>query len=314
MLTIHVLTRDNIETVGRCLEAALKVADEVVVGDLGSVDGTPELCRGLGARVVPVGPSDDLSAVRNSLLGPGFNMYLEPWESVVRGLEAVRDMDGCRSFYVVQGPVVSKQVRLWDRGRFVNPVFERVSGCGEAEVTPSVVIMSSGAPDFRKSNTRACRAWAEARPTSPEAHYYLACSLLAEGDLVGFESEATKYLSMDKEGGDSSILMNYYMSRVEMQRGDYGGASRRAMACLGARPTFAEFWCLLGDMLYMRGKFDKAKEMYENARIIGTRRRGDDSFPIEVFKYGAYPRDMEEKCAARQFGELLVSQKTSLRQ
>lgn len=310
MLTIQILTRDNAGTVGRCLESAARVADEIVVGDMGSVDGTLDICGDFGARVVRIPPGGDLSEARNSLLAPGANMYLEPWESVARGLEAVRGMGGCKAFYVVQGPVVSKQVRLWDRGRFVNPVFERVAGCGEAEVRPDVVIVSAGGPDARAANTGACRRWAEARPTSPEAHYYLACSMLAEGDLGGFCAEATKYLSMDAEGGDSSVLMNYYLSRVEMSRGAYGEASRRAMACLAARPTFAEFWCLLGDMLYSRGKFGKAREMYENARIIGSRRRGDDAFPIEVSKYGEYPRAMEEKCAARLSDELLVAKKT----
>lgn len=313
MLTIQVITKNNIKTIGRCLESAVRIADEVVVGDLGSEDGTLEACRDAGARVVEVKFEGDFSEVRNSLLADGQNMYLEPWEAVVRGGEAVRGMEGCFAFYVAQRGFVSKQVRLWRQGVFTNPAFERVSGCGDAVVRPDVVVLASGAPDTRRLNTSICRSWAEARITSPEPHYYLACSLLAEGRLEDFMGEATKYLSMDAEGGESSILMNYYLASVELHRGMVAEASRRVLGCIGARPTFAEFWCLLGDMFYRRGKFPKAMEIYENARLIGSRRRNDDMYPIEISKYGEYPRSMEEKCR-KSMGESLTVARNSPKQ
>lgn len=308
MLTIQVVTRNNADIIGRCLDSAFSVADEVVVGDMGSDDGTVEACRAAGARVVAVGNAD-MSQARNALLAEGRNMYLEPWEFVARGAEAIRGMDGTNAFYVVQGGFVSKQVRLWESGRFVNPVFERLAGCGEATVRPGVVVSSQGGPDARRANTEACRRWAERRPTSPEPHYYLACSLLAEGRTDEFLAEAVKYMAMDEEWGDSAILMNYYMARAEAAKSMFGEAYKRVVSCLARRPTYAELWCLLGDMLYSGGRFEKARHMYENARLMGRRRRSDDMFPIEVSKYGAYPDSMEEKCRGMAGGSLLVSGK-----
>lgn len=309
MLTIQVLTRNNIQTIARCLESAFRVADEVVVGDMGSSDGTREACRDAGARVVDAKLDGDYSAVRNSLLGPGSNMYLEPWEAIVRGEEAIGGMEGCFAFYVAQGGFISKQVRLWGAGRFVNPAFERVSDCGEAVVRPDVVILASGGDNRRETNSSICRSWAESKITSPEPHYYLACALLAEGRLVEFMGEANKYLSMDRDGGESSLLMNYYMARVELSQGMVAEASRRLLGCLALRPTFAEFWCLLGDMFYVRRKYAKAKEMYQNARVIGSRRRNDDMYPIEIAKYSKYPRHMEERCEKASGQGLLVAGK-----
>lgn len=308
MLTLQVLTRDNIGTIRSCLESAGRAADEIVVGDFGSKDGTREACEDFGARVVDLKFEGDMSEARNSLLAPGRNMYLEPWEFISRGHSLLSSMGGVNAFYVVQGGFISKQVRLWEGGRFVNPVFERLAGAGEAVVRAGVVISSRDPPDSRSSNTEACRAWAARRPTSPEPHYYLACSLLAEGKTDEFFNEAVRYLSMDREGGESSLLMNYYLARVEASRGMFKEASRRAVACLSLRPAFAEFWCLLGDMLYARGRFDKAKDMYENARIIGSRRVSDDTFPIEVCKYGDYPISMEEKCSVMARRGLVVGQ------
>lgn len=55
-LAIVVPTLDEEDTVRRYLPAALAVADEVIVSDGGSADGTVAVARGLGARVVEGAP------------------------------------------------------------------------------------------------------------------------------------------------------------------------------------------------------------------------------------------------------------------
>lgn len=295
MLTIQVLTRDNAGTIERCLESLSAVDGRVVVGDLGSSDGTPEMARSAGAEVVSLDFRGDYSALRNSLLSDGQNMYLEPWEAVVRGAEHIGSLRGGHAFYVAESGVVSKQVRLWESGRFENPVFETVVGASP-EVTPGVVVLSEGRPDRRAEATDICRGWVDDRPTSPDPHYYLACSLLAEGRAKEFAAEAMTYLSMSPPESDSVVLMNYYLARVGFSRGDSRDAYRRALGCLVARPSYAEFWCLLGDMLCHRGEYSRASHMYGNAVVAGRRRPSDDMFPVEVAKYGSYPKEMEEKC------------------
>ncbi|MEM8527227.1 MAG: glycosyltransferase family 2 protein [Bacteroidota bacterium] len=47
-----IIVKDELENMERCLEATWKVADEVVVIDSGSTDGTQQLCQVLGARVI----------------------------------------------------------------------------------------------------------------------------------------------------------------------------------------------------------------------------------------------------------------------
>ena len=308
MLTIQVLTRNNAKTISACLESAARVGGRVIVGDMGSSDDTPHIARSMGAELVAVGDGGDMSDVRNGLCSGGPNMYLEPWERIARGAEAVGSMEGSRSFYVVSGGYVSKQVRLWDRGRFENPVFETVVGSG-AVVDPSVVVVSEGQPDNRGQNTEACRRWAARKPTSPDPYYYLACCLLAEGRGREFMVEATKYLNLASGRDDSQVLMNYYLARQEFIEGDSRRAYQRAIECLFYHPSFAEFWCLLGDMLCSRGEYRRAVEMYQNARIAGKRRRNDDSFPIEISKYESYPSLMEEKCRKAVGGSFLVAPK-----
>ena len=49
-LSAVVITRDNEATIRRCMES-LAFADEIIVLDSGSADGTLEICRTLGAQV-----------------------------------------------------------------------------------------------------------------------------------------------------------------------------------------------------------------------------------------------------------------------
>lgn len=295
MLTIQVLTLNNAGTIERCLDSLLPVGGRVVVGDMGSSDGTDAIASGMGAEVVSVRFGGDYSALRNSLIAEGSNMYVEPWESIARGAEHIASLRGSHAFYVLESGVVSKQVRLWDSGRFENPVFEAVAGASP-EVTPGVVVLSEGRPDRRKEATDVCRKWVEERPTMPDSHYYLACSLLAEGRAREFSVAAKTYLSMSPPEGDSVVLMNYYLARVGFAIGEYREAYRRAAGCLVARPSYAEFWCLLADMLCARGEYKKATHMYKNALVAGRMRPSDDMFPVEVAKYNSYPKEMEEKC------------------
>lgn len=296
MLTLHILTRNNAGTLPRCLESVRGIDCRIVVGDMGSDDGSREICRDFGAEVVEVEFKGDFSVARNGLCREGRNMYLEPWERLARGSELIRGLEGGHYFYVLEDGIVSKQVRMWDRGAFENPVFESVVGSG-AVVNPGVVVVSEGRPDDRIRIREICESWVERRPTSPDPHYYLACSLLAEGKRREFVSQAMTYLSMEPHGSDSSLLMNYYLSRVNHSLGDHRDAYRRAVGCLVGHPSFAEFWCLLGDMLFTRGDHRRASHVYENALVAGMRRPSDDTFPVELSKYGSYPEAMRERCA-----------------
>ena len=309
MLKVHILTRDNEDTIGRCLESVARIGGRVVVGNLGCNDGTTRIARDMGAEVVDLKFDGDYSEVRNSLCSKGPNMYVEPWETVARGAESIGGLSGGHYFYVMNGGFVSKEVRLWEGGRFENPVFETVVGA-EAVVTPGVVIVGGRRPDSRVESTDMSRKWADRSPTSPDPYYYLACSLLAEGKTREFLAAANKYLLMSDSGGEATVMMNYYLARVQFVQGEIRDAYRRALGCLATCPSFAEFWCLVGDMLYSRGDHARAAHMYQNARTAGMRRPSDDTFPIELSKYDSYPRNMEEKCSKAIGGGMVVGLKS----
>lgn len=68
LLSACLVVRDEAEMLPDCLASLRGVADEIVVVDTGSTDGTPEIARQLGARVSHFQWCDDFAAARNAAL------------------------------------------------------------------------------------------------------------------------------------------------------------------------------------------------------------------------------------------------------
>jgi tetratricopeptide (TPR) repeat protein len=62
------IVRDEADRIARCVQRHLGLADEIVVVDTGSRDGTAGLAQEAGARVVPFEWRDDFAAARNASL------------------------------------------------------------------------------------------------------------------------------------------------------------------------------------------------------------------------------------------------------
>jgi len=67
-LALVMIVRDEAASIGRCLESARALVDEIVVLDTGSRDATPEIARSHGAHVHHFTWCDDFAAARNAAL------------------------------------------------------------------------------------------------------------------------------------------------------------------------------------------------------------------------------------------------------
>lgn len=68
MLSVCMIVRDEEAHLGRSLASVSGIADEIVVVDTGSSDGTPDRAREMGARVYSEAWTDDFAAARNRSL------------------------------------------------------------------------------------------------------------------------------------------------------------------------------------------------------------------------------------------------------
>lgn len=291
MLTVQMLVKNNESTVERALASLAGIEAKIIVGDIGSSDSTLDICRSHGAEVIRLKWVGDYSIARNELVSDGMNLMIEPWEFLASGSDEVASAAGNFNVTVVRGTMVSKELRLWRGLRFKNPVYETVED-DSAGSLGGVAIVSHGGPDRRMEAMDICMDWVARRPTSPEPWYYAAFSFLSLGKTDEFITHAERYMAMTNKFGPAELQVSYRMAMVLASRKEYQKAMAVVMGCLFHRPSFAEFWCLAGDVFAANGDRMRAKSMYLNALAAGSRRMDSDPSPLDISKYKNHPERM----------------------
>lgn len=155
-LTLCLIVRDERARLPACLESVRGLAEEIIVVDTGSTDGTPALARAAGARVLEIAWPHDFSAARNA----GLELATGRWILVLDADETLPAESGealrtivarpadCAHALVqrnllpgASGHVAVSIVRLFPRHprvRFERPIHEQVNTSLEREGIPIV--------------------------------------------------------------------------------------------------------------------------------------------------------------------------------
>jgi len=122
-VALSMIVRNEAATLRRCLDSVRGLVDEIVIGDTGSADGTPDLARDCGARVVDVPWTEDFAAARNAalagiradwVLSLDADEVLDP--GAAAGLaQAVQAPDVAGYQVSIRNYVRSLEDRVWDR-------------------------------------------------------------------------------------------------------------------------------------------------------------------------------------------------------
>lgn len=133
-ISLCMIVKDEESNLPACLDSIADLVDEIVVVDTGSQDGTREVARGLGAKVVDFAWCDDFAAARNESLAHAkgdwiFWLDADEWiddENRVQLANLFDSLNGERNGYRMQqrspigtgdegesGTVVFQQVRLF---------------------------------------------------------------------------------------------------------------------------------------------------------------------------------------------------------
>ncbi len=303
-LTVVMIVRDERENLEELLPGVVLEADEVVVVDTGSTDGTPETARELGARVVEHPWEDHFSDARNRGLDEvetSHAMWLDADDRIESAdlatvrREALRQGDaGLMLRLVSESPnpdfvSTCHQLRVFPsrpEHRFTGRIHEQIQPALVATGTPigqlDVVVRHIGydRPEqvARKSrrNLELCRReWEEGgRGIASTYHYVKAASLCGEDE----EGASVARACIESPPADSQpdILQNLRVSlgRMEWQCGRIAaaeGAYRDAVKAVPEDP-FARLH--LGELLRLTGRPAEAVEHLEAGRDLppyGTR-------------------------------------------
>jgi glycosyltransferase involved in cell wall biosynthesis len=291
-LTTHIITQNNEKTIEKAIESLLPLECEILIGDLGSKDETIQLAKKYRTKIISLKYEEDFSKARNALISYSSSkshFYIEPWEFLVSGHEVIlENMNYPHKVYIQQNESLSKEIRLWQNGNFINPAFERLDI--EGTLIP-VFLYSTG--EERQDIGKIIRKWETEAPTAKDVIYYKAYHKLTNNNYTEFLRLAINYLFLENKISTSTILTRYYCAFVHYKVfNNYTEAIQNLIAALAAYPFMAEFWCLLGDCFIKMGQYNRAAKFYENAIFFGARRKQNDDYPIEIAKYKEYPEKL----------------------
>jgi glycosyltransferase involved in cell wall biosynthesis len=127
-VALAMIVRNAAVQLERCLATVRGVVDEIVIGDTGSVDETPQRARQLGARVLQVPWKDDFAEARNRVLEAvtaDWVLVLDADERLdAAGREeipALMQVAGCDGYLVtIRNYVLTLEHRLWDTSAVPN--------------------------------------------------------------------------------------------------------------------------------------------------------------------------------------------------
>jgi hypothetical protein len=159
-----------------------------------------------------------------------------------------------------------------------------------------VYITGADTTPFSQTNAL-LKTWMVKQPIAVEPRYYTTLNLLMEGKQAEFVNSARNHLFTDQTVTVQNTMLRYYLAcglagRVQTRK----EAAKQAITCLAASVLMAEFWCLLGDLCLAEGGYDRAKAMYRNALVLGSRRHKDDMWPMHIVKYKDHPNAMLAAC------------------
>lgn len=309
-LTINILVKNDEKTIESTLESASKVADSILVGDAGCTDKTIKICKNYNAKVVNIPIRGNRSRLKNYMIeknDESWMFFMEPGEVFVSTPEILNLEDEKTAYRVkfINGDLITKEVRIWHKNNpteFKNPVFETPSVSGK--VKNLEIYLTSNQMQMDEEKIASLNEWRSNSPISKEPLYYMACYGLIKKNWKNFLNSAEVYLYANNSNDTPSIMTRYYISMVKSyikEELDYEGAIKNLIVCLARCPLMAEFWCLLGDVHHRINENEKAKIFYQNAMLLGSKRKDDDEFPVEISKYKKYPEKMLE--AIRQLEE-----------
>lgn len=289
MLTTQILVKNNEKTIKKTLDSIKSVSSKIIIGNLGSTDNTIKICSEYDVEIVDI-DSNNRSEIRNNLSRGGFNFYINPWEVLQQGQDYLINIYNSCNVYIFEDNVIYKEQRIWKEEKFINPVFETIIN-KKAITFPEIVIISKDKPNDLEEKLLLVKNWNISKPLDIEPYYYMACCYLSLGNYDKFRLYSNEYFMRENNINHSYIMLKYYSSKLNLFLNKIKIAAEEILFCLSYYPAHAEFWCLLGDIYYKQKVLNKAKSFYENAIIIGEKRKNDE-MPIEIDKYKEYPEKM----------------------
>lgn len=233
------IVRDEADRLPSFIQALKGVPDEVLLADTGSVDGTPEVARSLGARVEAVPWEEDFAAARNRAVG----LARHDWVLVLDADERV-DPEALAAFRARRPAGAAGylfEVRNWD------PNQDLLGWVPAAPGDP----LGAGADGYVPARLVRCFARSSAARFEGRVHELVEPSLRRSGGRVE----------------DSGLVIHHYgrlqdPARLQEKRGRYLALARRRVE---EEPRSVKARLDLGASLFELGRPEEARDAFAGA-------------------------------------------------
>jgi len=293
VISLAMIVRDEAARLPGCLASVQDAVDEIVVVDTGSADGTPDLARAHGARVVEWAWRDDFAAARNESLrhvAGDWVLVLDaderlapPGGALVRRLAARADADGfdCRLVSALPADQPAAAIAHWYCRLFRRRPGVRFEGRVHEQVAPSiraaggriersdVTILHEGyaaaSPAKLQRNLALLRRALAERPDDAFTLLHLGLTLTAAGDPAGAAEACERALASTTSPLAPGLAAVAWMKLAELRlgAGDWARAAEAAGRALAGQPDLALARYALGRALFEQGALAAAAHVFE---------------------------------------------------
>ncbi|WP_028550515.1 glycosyltransferase family 2 protein [Paenibacillus sp. UNC451MF] len=292
---VHIIIKNESELLPQCLES-VKDADEIIVVDTGSDDGSDEIAKAYGAKVIYEKWDHSFSAPRNEALryaATDWIIYVDADECLIDGVEAIRTLlqnSNAEAYSVlienVLGPSLEdrlfhRAVRIFRSGRgfaFRGAIHEDIGQSivekyGAASIQDSSLLLRhygylpqrmSSRNKMERNEALLKKELAE-QPLNPFYLYHMGITCCQGGRL----EEAKAYMSRalvhtpDSASFRPTLVRDLIKILIEQQSSIHAEMMLRKE--LRTYPDYAELYFLLGQALEIQGHFEAALEAFHNA-------------------------------------------------
>ncbi|NLS77336.1 MAG: glycosyltransferase [Chloroflexi bacterium] len=311
-VSVCMMVRNEEAILGRALASTLGLADEVVIVDTGSTDGTVQLAPDFGAIVIEGGDRRHKAQSRNQAADASTG----DWTVVLDADEVIRDPQAVRAFlegttaqavYIRETfmdgdrPTLSfGQMRCWRRGTFAYRFRAHevpLPTAGWGEIAHTELVWEHRPPQVDRSWKREHMLMlltmdVEENPGEPRPLYYLAREYMYLGAWWACIETTRKYLAVATESDHERAEAFGLLATCYRQLKQHDQAHAWLHQAMAAQPESRAWPGLLAELYHEAGEHDRAAAYL---RLALTLPRTGSGYLDERW-YGSHIYDLLARC------------------
>lgn len=306
-ISLCMIVKNEESVLERCLKSVQEVADEIIVVDTGSADGTREIARKCGAKVYEYPWSDDFSKARNVSFAKASMDYcmwmdaddvlpdherekLLEWKQLSEGKENILmlryaagyDKKGNPTFVFYRERIVKRTLKpVW-----IGKVHETIVAEGCMEYMDILIEHHSRKQEYSKRNLRIYKKMLEAGEVfSPRDQFYYARELFYHRKYEDCVENFLKFLGMPDGFVENKAEACRFCARACDSLGLCETGLEFLYRGLTYRVPSGELCCDIGEYFFEREKWELAIFWYENALHVPCEEKRGGFVQREYYEY-----------------------------